>query len=84
MSGEEVYEEVLEDSSDFESTIFSSVNKIRTRDDLPADTLEYIFNKDSIFARFYFLPKIHKRLHNVLCRVAISNCGYHPKKYFFI
>ena len=29
--------------------------------------------KDPKFPRFYFLPKIHKRLHNVLGRPTISN-----------
>ena len=44
---------------------------------LPADNLEYFFNKDPKFARFYLLSKIHKRLHNVPSRPVISNCGYH-------
>ena len=32
--------------------------------------------KDPKFARFYLLPKIHKRLHNVPSRLVISNSGY--------
>ena len=31
------------------------------------------------FARFYQLPKMHKRLHNVPGRPVISNCGFHTE-----
>ena len=35
--------------------------------------------KDSIFARFYLLPKIHKRLENVTGWPVISNCGFYTE-----
>ena len=35
------------------------------RGDLNADTIKYFMVKDSKFARFHLLPKIHKRLHDV-------------------
>ena len=79
MSDEEVYEEVINDPSTLESTIFTALNKMRARGDLSADNLEYFFNKDPKFARFYLLPKIHKRLHNVPGRPVISNCGYYTE-----
>ena len=79
MSDKEVYEEVTNDPSTLESTIFTALNKIRARGDLSADNLEYFFNKDPKFARFYLLPKIHKRLHNVHGRPVISNCGYYTE-----
>ena len=44
MSNEEVYDEVPNDPSALKSTIFTALNKIRTRVDLSADTLEYFFN----------------------------------------
>ena len=74
---EEIYEEVTNDSSTLESNIFAGLNKIRARGDLSADNLEYFFNKGPKFARFYLLPKVHKGLHNVPGRSAISNCGYY-------
>ena len=40
-------------------------------------TNKYFEVKDSKIARFYLLPKIHKRLNNVPGRPAISNCGYY-------
>ena len=79
LSDEEVYEEVTNDPSTLESTIFTALNKIRARGDLSADNLEYFFNKDPKFARFYLLPKIHKRLHNVPGRPVIYNCGYYTE-----
>ena len=41
--------------------------------------MEYFFNKNPKFARFYLLPKIHKWLHNVPDRPVISNCGYYTE-----
>ena len=79
LSDEEVHEEVTNDPSTLESTIFNAVNKIRARGDLSVDNLEYFFNKDPRFARFYLLPKIHKRLQNVPGRLVISNCGYYTE-----
>ena len=35
--------------------------------------------KDRKFARFYLLPKIHKRLENVPGRPVISNCGFYTE-----
>ena len=75
----EVYEEVTNDLSILQSTIFTALNKIRARGNLSADNLEYFFNKDPKFARFYLLPKIHKRLHNVPGRPVMPNYGYYTK-----
>ena len=77
LSDEEVYEQVTNDPSSLESTIFNALNKINAGGDLSADSLEYFFNKDPKFARFYLLPKIHKWLHNVPSRPVIFNCGYY-------
>ena len=71
LSDKEVYEEVINEPFTLESTIFTALNKIRARGDLSADTLEYFFNNDPKFARFYWLPKFQKPLHNVLRRPAI-------------
>ena len=54
LSDKEVYKEVTNDLSILESTIFNALNKIRARGDLSADNLEYFFNKDPKFARFYY------------------------------
>ena len=43
------------------------------------ETIKYFEVKDPKFARFYLLPKIHKRLNNVPGRPVISNCGYYTE-----
>ena len=49
------------------------------RGDLKRDNLGYFIIKDPKFARFYLLPKIHKRLHNVSGIPAIFNSCYYTK-----
>ena len=50
-----------------------------SRGDMRADKIKYFMVKDPKFARFYLLPKIHKRLHDVPGRPVISNCGYYTE-----
>ena len=56
-----------------------ALEKIRLRGDLSKDTLDYFLVKYPKFARFYSLPKIHKRLDDVPGRPVISNCGYYTE-----
>ena len=79
LEDKEAYMEVPNDSSALVSTIFKSLEKIRKHGDLSQDTLNYFLLKDPKFARFYLLPKIHKRLHDVPGRPVISNCGFYTK-----
>ena len=78
-SDEQVYEEVSNNAASFLKTINEVITKIRKRGDLKRDNLDYFIMKDSKFARFYLLPKIHKRLHNVPGRPVISNSGYYTE-----
>ena len=75
----EVYEEVPNDPSVLVNTIIKALEEIRLRGDLSSDTINYFVVEDSKFARFYLLPKIHKRLHNVPGRPVISNCGFYTE-----
>ena len=43
------------------------------------DTLDYFLVKDPKFVRFYLLPKIHERLHDMSEGPVISNCGYYTE-----
>ena len=61
------------------STIHEAIEKIHKRADLNADTIKYFMVKDPNFARFYLLPKMRKRLHDVPGRPVISNCGYYTE-----
>ena len=43
------------------------------------ESIKYFEVKDPKFARFYLLPKIHKRLNNVPGRPVIPSCGYYTE-----
>ena len=77
----EVYEQVSDDPSVLTSTLMKALEKIRLRRDLLKDTLDYFLVKNSKFARFYLLPKIHKRLHDVPRRPVIGIAVIIPKTY---
>ena len=79
LDDEEVYKEVSNDAAPLLKTINGVIAKIRKRGDLKRDSLDYFIMKDPKLARFYLLPKIHKRLHNVLGRPVISNSGYYTE-----
>ena len=79
LGDEEVYEDVSDDAAPLLKAINGVIAKIRKRGDLKRDTLDYFIMKDPKFARFYLLPKIHKRLHNVPGRPVISNSGYYTE-----
>ena len=74
-----MYEQVLDDPSVLANTLMKALERMRLRGDLSKDTLDYFLIKDPKFARFYLLPKIHKRLHDVPGRPVISNCGYYTE-----
>ena len=79
LEDKDIYEEVQNDPSTLINTIMRALEKIRIRGDLSNDTLNYFLVKDPKFARFYLLPKIHKRLNNVPGRPVISNCGFYTE-----
>ena len=79
LGDEEVYEEVFNDAAPLLKIINGVIAKIRKQGDLKRDTLDYFIMKDPKFARFYLLPKFHKRLHNVPGRAVISNSGYYTE-----
>ena len=56
-----------------EKIIKSVPRKVRNRKDISDETLDYFLVNNPKLGRFYLLPKIHKRLHNVPRRPVISN-----------
>ena len=79
LGDEQVYGEVSNDAQPLLKTTNEVIAKMRKRGDLKRNNLDYFFIKDPKFARFYILPKIHKRLHNVPVRAIISNSGYYTE-----
>ena len=75
-----VYEEVKDDFvSPLVETIKYHLERVRVKGDVCQETLEFFFNENPRFGRFYLLPKIHKRLKAVPGRPVISNCGYYTE-----
>ena len=62
-----------------ETIIKSALRKVRNRKDISNETLDYFLVNNPKLGRFYSLPKIHKRLHNVPGRSVISNSGYYTE-----
>ena len=58
------------------SIVKGCLSRVKNRGDIPSETLEYYFINKYKLVRFYLLPKIHKRLHNVRGRLVIFNSGF--------
>ena len=71
--------EVFNDAVPLLKTINAVIAKIRKWGDLKRDNLDYFIMKDSKFPRFYLLPKIHKRSHNVSGRRVITNSDHYAE-----
>ena len=76
----EVYEEVSNDPNALVNTIINALENSRLCSDLSSVTLNYFAVNDPKFDRFYLLPKIQERLHNVPGRPVISNCHFYTEK----
>ena len=79
LDDKEMYEQFPDNPNVLANTLMKVLEKIHLQGDLLKDTLDYFLVKDPKFARFYLLPKIHKRLHDVPGRPVISNCGYYTE-----
>ena len=75
----EVYEQVPHNPSVLANTLIKALKNIPLRGDLSKDTLGHFLVKDPKFGRFYLLPKIRKRLHDVPGRPVILNCSYYTE-----
>ena len=60
-------------------TIKGVLGKIRKRGDISDSTLDYFLVNNPKLGRFYLLPKIHKRLHDIPGRPVISNSSYYTE-----
>ena len=74
-----MYEEVTDGPSYLRNTMHRTLEKIRKRGDFDTNTLKYFDVEEPKFGKFYLLPKIHKRLHNVPGRPVISNSGFYTE-----
>ena len=79
LGDKDIYEEMCNDPGPLISTIHKAIEKVPKKGDVNADTIKYFMVKDPKSARFYLLPKIYKRLHDVPGWSVISNCGYYTE-----
>ena len=80
LKDEDVYQELKGNTvGPLEKIIESVLRKVRNRKDISNATLYYFLVNNPKLGRFYLLPKIHKRLHNVPGRPVISNSGYYTE-----
>ena len=86
LSDKKVYQEVsnseniLSKLAEMSNKMFSNLKK---RGYITEKQIKYFcdeYRKATNFGKLYFLPKIHKRLHNVPGRPVISNCGTPTEK----
>ena len=58
----------------------SSLKKMGCFTEKQLKCFSYEYRKATNFGKLYFLPKMHRRLHNVPGRSVISNCGAPTEK----
>ena len=76
----EVYEETSLDSKFLTDIIFKTLNKMKSKEEITDSNIKFLLPDDNRLARFYLLPKIHKRLINVPGRPVVSHVGFHTEK----
>ena len=77
LGDKETYEELSSDPvSPLKNIVKDCLSQVKNGDDTPNETLEYFFINKPKLGRFYLLPKIHKRQHNIPGRPVISNSGF--------
>ena len=80
LKDEDVYQELKGNTvGPLEKIIESVLRKVRNRKDISNARLYYFLVNNAKLGRFYLLPKVHKRLHNVPGRPVISNSGYYTE-----
>ena len=86
LSDKKVYQEVSNSNNilfklaEMSNNILSSLKKRGYITEKQLKYFSYEYREATNFGKLYFLPKIHKRLHNVPGRPVISNCGTPTEK----
>ena len=87
LSDKKVYQEVsnseniLSKLAEMSNKVFNSFKKRGYITEKQLKYFSYEYRKATNFGKLYFLPKIHKRLHNVPGRPVILNCGTPTEKW---
>ena len=73
------FEKFNKNSSHLETVIMKAASKIKKARWYFKWNFILLLINDPQLARFYLLPKTHKRLHDIPGRASISICGYYTK-----
>ena len=75
-----VYEETSFEADFLSDKIFQTLNKMKLKEEITSKNVDYFLINNPRLARFYLLPKIHKRLTNVPGRPVVSHVGFHTER----
>ena len=75
-----VYEETSLDSQSLSDAIFHILSKMKSKEEITDKNIQYFMINNPQLARFYLLPKIHKRLNHVPGRPVVSHVGFHTER----
>ena len=81
LSCKKTHEEVSSDPSFVIKIIHDTFEKIRRRVDISSNVLDYFNVKNPKLGRFYLLPKIHKRMHDIRGRPDILTVAFIQRIY---
>ena len=75
-----VYEETSFEAEVLSDKILQILNEMKIKEEITDKNIEYFMINNPRLARFYLLPKIHKRLSNVPGRPVVSHVGFHTER----
>ena len=76
----QVYEETSFDSKFLSDAIFQTLQKMKLKEEITDKNIDFFMINNPRLARFYLLPKIHKRLKGVPGRPVVSHVGFHTER----
>ena len=80
LQDKDVYEETSFEDNFLSDRIFQVLQKMKLKEEVNDKNIDYFMINNPRLARFYLLPKIHKRLKNVPGRPVVSHVGFHTER----
>ena len=80
LKDKDVYEETSFEEKFLSDQIFQTLQKMKMKEEITDKNIDYFMINNPRIARFYLLPKIHKRLQNVPGRPVVSHVGFNTER----
>ena len=80
LNDKDVYEETSFEEKFLSDQIFQTLQKMKIKEEITDKNIDYFMINNPRIARFYLLPKIHKRLQNVPGRPVVSHVGFNTER----